>query len=137
VIVADTSAMLALIDADSVHHEALRAWYDADPDQWLLPWAILPEIDYLLATRIGARAQLAFMQDISEAQYAIEWGSGADLIRAAELCGRYQDLLLGLVDAVVMASAERLRADAIATLDLRHFGVVKLKTNPLLLPRDG
>lgn len=136
-IVADTSALIALIDADSAQHAALRSWFEADPDQWILPWAVLPETDYLLATRIGARAQLSFMQDIAEAQYAVEWGSIADLVRAQELCERYRSLELGLVDAVVMAVAERLRADAIATLDLRHFGVVKLRTDPLLLPRDG
>lgn len=129
--------MIALIDADSAQHEALRAWYDADPDQWVLPWAVLPETDYLLATRIGAHAQLAFMQDVAEAHYAVEWGSQSDLVRARVLCERYRSLALGLVDATVMAVAERLRADAIATLDLRHFGVVRLRTEPLLLPRDG
>ena len=46
-------------------------------------------------------------------------------------------LRLGLVDAVVMAIAERLRAEAIATLDLRHFGAVKIAGSPRLLPRDA
>jgi hypothetical protein len=36
-----------------------------------------------------------------------------------------------------MAVAERLEADAIATLDLRHFGAVTLTTTPRLLPRDA
>jgi predicted nucleic acid-binding protein len=45
-------------------------------------------------------------------------------------------LELGLVDAVVVATAERLKAEAIATLDLRHFGAVAIKGNPRLLPRD-
>jgi predicted nucleic acid-binding protein len=38
---------------------------------------------------------------------------------------RYADLPLGLVDASVIAVAERLGADAIATLDRRHFSVVR------------
>ena len=129
--------MVALIDADSAQHEALRAWYEADPDQWLLPWAILPEVDYLLAQRVSPQAQLAFLQDLVDAHFAVEWGSVADLVRANALCMRYRSLDLGLVDATVMAVAERLRAEAVATLDYRHFGVVKLKTEPLLLPRDG
>jgi predicted nucleic acid-binding protein len=137
VIIADTSAMLALIDADSEHHDVLRTWYEADPDQWVLPWAILPEIDYLLATRAGDLAQRAFLHDVADSQYPVVWGNGADFNRARELCERYRDLKLGLVDASVMACAERLNAEAIATLDLRHFGVVRLKTTPLLLPRDG
>lgn len=136
-IVADTSAVLALIDADSEQHDAIRTWYDADPDQWILPWAVLPEIDYLLATRISPAAQKAFLDDLADAQFNVEWGNAADFIRARDLSAKYRDLRLGLVDASVMACAERMRAEAIATLDLRHFGAVKLRTNPLLLPRDG
>jgi len=35
-----------------------------------------------------------------------------------------------------MAVSERLGAEAIATLDLRHFGAVSIKGRPKLLPRD-
>lgn len=49
---------------------------------------------------------------------------------------RYADLDLGLVDACVMAVAERLGARAIATLDLRDFGSVELAGAPALWPRD-
>jgi uncharacterized protein len=37
----------------------------------------------------------------------------------------YGDLPLGSVDASVVAAAERLRATTVATLDRRHFGVVR------------
>lgn len=50
---------------------------------------------------------------------------------------RYPRLPLGLVDAVVMIQAERLKARGIVTLDLRHFRAVKLQGNPKLLPLDG
>jgi hypothetical protein len=43
----------------------------------------------------------------------------------AELVASYHDLPLGSVDASVIAAAERLDIDAIATLDRRHFGVVR------------
>jgi hypothetical protein len=33
--------------------------------------------------------------------------------------------------------AERLKADAIATLNLRHFGAVTMACKPRLLPRDA
>jgi hypothetical protein len=41
-----------------------------------------------------------------------------------------------LVDSVVMAIAERRKAEAIATLDLGHFAAVTLRNRPHLLPRD-
>jgi predicted nucleic acid-binding protein len=136
VIVADTSAMIALMNADDQYHDAMLQWYEADPDGWVIPWAVLPELDYMLL-RLDARAELAFVRDLAEARWTIEWGDARDLVRARELNERYRSLELGLTDAVVMAVAERRKADAIATLDLRHFAATKLTTEPLLLPRDG
>jgi predicted nucleic acid-binding protein len=48
------------------------------------------------------------------------------LLRAAKLDTQYRDLGLRLVDGVVAAVAERLRASGIATLDVRHFGALEL-----------
>ena len=135
-IVADTGAVVALIDADERNHKTLRASYESDPDAWRLPWAILPEVDYLLSTRVGTRAQEAFLADLSAGVFIVEWGDESDLRQAQRICRRHKGLALGLVDAVVIATAERLRANAIATLDLRHFGTIRIQGNPRLLPRD-
>ena len=43
----------------------------------------------------------------------------------AELVGRYANLPLGSVDASVVAAGERLVVREVATLDRRHFGVVR------------
>ena len=136
-IVADTGAVIALIDADDRHHAAMRSLYDADPAAWVLPWAILPEVDYLLGTHVGHRAQDAFLADVAAGAFAIEWGSERDVARAHELHARHRALRLGLVDGVVIAIAERLRAKAIATLDVRHFAAVSIRGRPRLLPRDA
>ena len=135
-IVADTGAVLALLDKGDRHHAAVRELYEDRPDDWLLPWAVLPEIDYLVAAELGARAQEAFLADVAEGAFAVEYGRPGDLARAEEISRKHRALRLGLVDTVVMAIAERLRASAIATLDLRHFGAVKLVGSPRLLPRD-
>jgi hypothetical protein len=137
VIVADTGALVALVDADNRFHEAVRALFEEDPDAWVLPWAVLPETDYLLENHVGAEAARAFRADLADGLFAVEWGEQRDLLRAHELCERYRDLALGLVDAAVMAVAERLGADAIATLDLRDFAPVALEGRPRLLPRDA
>lgn len=135
-IVADTGAVIALVDADDRHHESIRQLFEQNPDEWVLPWAILPEVDYLLATRVGERAQSAFLDDLAAGAFAVEWGDQADVQRANSLCDQYADLKMGLVDGVVIGVAERLEATAIATFDLRHFGVVVIEGRPLLFPRD-
>jgi uncharacterized protein len=136
-IVADTGALIALFDRSDRHHDAVRRLYEENPDRWLLPWAILPEVDYLTATHLGQRAQDLWLADLSSGAFNVEWGRPEDLAAAERLCRRYKGLRIGLVDAVVIAVAERLRAAAIATLDLKHFGAVTIKGRPLLLPRDA
>jgi predicted nucleic acid-binding protein len=136
-IVADTGAMLALIDRSDRHHDALRAIYEENPDAWVLPWAILPEVDYLVATELGSKAQALWLDDLATGAFIVEWGRDGDLRAAEQINRRYRALKLGLVDAVVIAVAERLRADAIATLDLRRFAGVRIKGSPRLLPRDA
>jgi predicted nucleic acid-binding protein len=135
VVVADTGAILALIDADDVHHEAMNAAYAADPEGWLLPWAILPEVDYLVGRELGEDARRAWVEDLASGAFWVEWGRRDDLVRARAIDTQYRALELGLVDSVVMAIAERLGA-SIATVDLRHFGAVHLAHAPRLLPRD-
>jgi predicted nucleic acid-binding protein len=134
-IVADTGAILALIDADDKHHAAISRAFE--PDRWTIPWAVLPEVDYLVATHLGARAEEAFLADVADGAFSIEWGREDDVQRARELCAKYRALKMGLVDGVVMAIAERIKAEAIATLDVRHFGAVKLRIPCRLLPRDA
>lgn len=135
-VVADTGAVFALLDSDDAHHGAVRGMFAADPQAWLLPWAILPEVDYLVSTRLGARVHRAWLDDLAEGALFVEWGRDDDLAGAHALTRKYAALDMGLVDAVVMVTAERLDAD-IATLDLRHFGAVTLKHAPRLLPRDA
>jgi uncharacterized protein len=136
VIVADTGAILALIDRSDRHHSALRALYQSDPTAWLLPWAILPEVDYLVGAHLGARAQEVFLADLADGTFEVVWGEEKDLDEARRLSERYPKLRIGLVDAVVIATATRLKARAIATLDLRHFAAITIPGNPRLLPRD-
>ncbi len=135
-IVADTGAVVALIDRDDPHHEALRELFESGRGDWVLPWAILPEVDYIVSSHLGRAAAQAFRADLANGLFTVEWDGGADLERARELDELYSDLSLGLVDAVVMATSERLGARAIVTLDLRDFGAVELTGHPELWPRD-
>lgn len=135
-IVADTGAVYALVDSSDRHHVALRKLFETDPDAWVLPWAVLPEADYLIRKRLGRKIADEFLDDLAEARFAVAWGDEGDLAAARKLRLRYSALDFGLVDACVMAVAERLKASAIATLDVRDFGAVELRGRPKLYPRD-
>jgi len=51
--------------------------------------------------------------------------TSTDLDRITALVHTYTDLPLGTVDASVIALTERLNLSAVATLDHRHFSVVR------------
>jgi uncharacterized protein len=86
---------------------------------------VIAEVACLLGTRLGWEAEVRFLGDVAGGAFAIEPLHPADAIRIAELVARYRDLPLGTVDASVVAAAERLAVDAIATLDRRDFSVVR------------
>lgn len=135
-IVADTSAVVALLNRRDRAHTSVRDALAGSRGEWVIPWAVLPEVDYIVRRRIGAGPARRFVDALLTSGPPIEWGTPRDLERSLELDHQYADLDLGLVDAVVMAVAERLGARAIVTLDERDFGAVELESHPAIWPRD-
>lgn len=74
---------------------------------------------------MGSKAEAAFLRSLARGELRqVEIESG-DLFRMAELVETYADFPLGMADASVIAVAERLSVLDIATLDHRHFRVVR------------
>jgi predicted nucleic acid-binding protein len=130
VIVVDTGGLVALLNAEDRHHDAARRSFNTDRAKWVIPWAVLPELDYLVGKHMGARVARAFIEDVRDGAFRVDALFEKDVARAAEFQKKYAALALGLVDAVVMAQAERHQAEAILTTDGRHFRAVKLKLSP-------
>ena len=135
-IIADTSGIMLLFDRDHPSFDSVSRVFRDTGSEWVVPWAVLPEVDYLVTRRFGRFAVRAFLEGVRDGKPFAEWGRPEDLARAIELDQQYQALDLGLVDGVVMAQAERLRARAIVTLDHRDFGAVELEGAPEIWPRD-
>ena len=91
----------------------------------LVPALVVTEVAYLLGDRIGSHAELAFARSLQRGELLVEPVLDSDWPRIAELTDQYEDLPLGIVDASVIALAERRQLDTIATLDHRHFATVK------------
>ncbi len=90
----------------------------------MVPVLVVTEVAYLLGSRLGVEAEIRFLGDFAAGNLISE-SVGGDWLRIAELVGRYRNLPLGTVDASVVAAAERLDVTQIATLDHRHFAVVR------------
>jgi predicted nucleic acid-binding protein len=98
---------------------------ETHPGPLVLPTLVITEVVYLIGTRLGWQAEVRFLGDLAAGNFLVEPLHASDPIRIAELVGKYRDLPLGTVDASVIAVTERLGATEVATLDRRHFGVVR------------
>ena len=65
------------------------------------------------------------LEDIVSGTLQVEDLLPEDYARAAELCEQYADARVGFVDAAVLSVVERLREPKLATLDHRHFGLLR------------
>lgn len=125
IVIADTGPLYALIDRSDAWHRRVADWWSAQTRPVLVPAVVLPEVCYLLQTRIGTAAEQAFVGAVVAGEFITEPLEPEDIERAAALMQQYADLPLGFVDSVVIATAERLSASAILTSDRRHFTVVR------------
>lgn len=74
---------------------------------------------------MSTEVESKFLDAVAAGDFEVVNLTSADFARMAELVRRYDDLPLGTTDASVIALAERLGIDEIATLDRRHFRVVR------------
>jgi predicted nucleic acid-binding protein len=125
VIVLDTSGLLAAIDGSQRHHEAAAAVLRASSGPLLLSPFILAELDYLIGSRVSARAALALLDQVAAGVFRLEPMNAADVAAAISVISRYEDLELGLADASLVVLAERYDVSDMLTLDERHFRAVR------------
>ncbi len=123
--VADSGAVYALYDADDAHHRAVRAAIATIRGPLHIPMACLGEIDYLLRERLGVAAELDFLAEVRHGRFILEPLTLADIRRCVTLIQQYASLELGLADAAVVATAERLKTKQVFTVDHRDFQTLR------------
>lgn len=140
-LVIDTSVALAALDtADPDHARCeellLRA---ATVESLLIPSTVLVELAYWVVERLGREAWATFVADLMVGAYEYEIATMSDIRRAQAIDEQYAGLGLGLVDASIMAIAERLDEQRIATLNERDFRPITPAHCGYwtLLPADG
>jgi predicted nucleic acid-binding protein len=116
-IILDTGGWLMALAGQSEYGPALERAETA----WV-PGLVLAEVDYHLR---GRREEMwRVLQEIRHAPYQVEMPSDADLARAREIDRKFSQLDLGLVDASIVALAERLGEHRVLTTDA-DFAVVR------------
>lgn len=124
-ILLDTSGLLAAIDSSQHQHAKASAYLRQASGPLLLSPFVLAELDYLLATRVGAEAQQSLLDEVARGAYRLEPFTAEDVASATAVLSRYRDLDIGLADASIVVLAQRYGVLDILTLDHRHFQALR------------
>jgi predicted nucleic acid-binding protein len=124
-LVVDTGPLVATAASDDRDHERCATFLAHARKPLVVPALVIAEVAYLLARRIGQAAEEGFARSFREGELIAEPIEPPDWARIVELLGKYADVRLGTVDASVVAACERLGVVTLATLDHRHFTVVR------------
>ena len=120
----DTNVLLAAADRSAVEHSQCAALLDQRTDIAITA-PVATECSWMIESRLGAHAEAEFVASIATGELELIDLIRSDWARCADLVGTYHDLGLGLVDASIVAVAERLGITTIATMNHRDFAVVR------------
>lgn len=127
-ILCDTGPLVAAALVNDEHHHAsveLFTGLHLAARQLMVPAPVVAEVGYLLGREAGAKVESLFLDSLAAGDFTLVDLTPADCSRMADMVRRYADLPLGTTDASVVAIAERLGVTEVATLDRRHFSVVR------------
>jgi uncharacterized protein len=137
-VIVDTSALLAFFDASEPDHDAVSAVL-ATADVLVVSPYVLAELDYLVSTRHGVDDELAVLDELAGGAWDLAAFDEGGLRRARRIIASYRDQEIGVADASIVVLAERYRTRMIASLDHRHFDVLRSLAGGYfeVLPRVG
>ena len=124
-LILDTGPLYASLDRSDADRTACRRLIEEADEALVIPAPVMVEVDYWVHVRLHPGVMVALLDDIVAGAYQVEELQSEDYRRIRELCNRYADADVGFVDAAVLAVVERLNEPKLATLDHRHFSVLR------------
>lgn len=127
-ILCDSGPLIAVAASNDADHHACTELFDGlrlAGRRLLVPQTVVAEVGYMLAQWVSTEVEAKFLDAVAAGDFEVVDLVPADFARMAALVRQYDDLPLGTTDASVIALAERLGVGEIATLDRRHFRVVR------------
>ena len=121
----DTNIFLAGADRRSDRHQDCAGLLRAHGGELATTVAVIAETSWLLLDRLGPASQADLLRMVTTGRLDVIELTEGDWARCLELIERYADLSLDLIDASLVAVAERLGATTIATLNRRDFTVIR------------
>ena len=121
-VIVDANVLVASADRSSEHHQSCLGVLTHARDL-VIPALCVAEATYLIQRDLGVAAEAAFLGGLEGIEVVAP--DSDDWARIAGIVREYHELRVGGTDASIVALAERLDTDVIATLDHRHFRAIK------------
>jgi predicted nucleic acid-binding protein len=125
VLIVDTGPLVTAADRADKDHAACQELLEDDEGPLVTAGLVIAEAAYLINRQLGPVAEAALYTSVIDGDLEVADLGRADWERVRELVTAYASLPLGGTDASVIALAERHGAIRVATLDRRHFTVVR------------
>ena len=118
-LLADTSALLAVVLRDDRHHQAAARFVKRHPaTRFVLSELVLAEVATRLRARVGASRAVAVSRELLRSRrYELVFIDSAVLDGALERMERFSDKRLSLADCASMELIDRLALDGAFTFD--------------------
>jgi predicted nucleic acid-binding protein len=133
-VILDTGIVYAYYDRSDAWHARAKALVQREAKGLILPAPVIPEVDYLLEHRLGAKSRRVLYRGITEGHYFVADVPRQAYARVSAIDEQFADLGLGFVDASLVALAESLHVPRIATADRGHFDALAAAFRLELLP---
>ena len=127
-ILVDTGPIVAAAVTTEVDHHVCTELFGGlhlAQRRLVLPATVVSEVGHLLGRDLGTYAEARFIRSIAVGDFQLVNLEPEDVDRMAELVEQYEDSKLDTTDASVIAIAERLNISEVATLNRRHFSIVR------------
>jgi uncharacterized protein len=134
-ILIDTGPLVSAIDGDDLAHGMASTALQRLRRNAVVPSPVMVEVDHLVRRRVGDSAARRFLKTVARGAHEIAYMTPGLMRRAVEVDDRYADLKLGLVDASLMAIAERHNLP-ILTFDFTDFRATESANGPWRLAID-
>ena len=134
--IVDTSALLAFFDSSEPTHEAASEAVESTSEPLVVSPFVVAELDYIVLTRHGSRAEALVLDELSSGSWELATFDIARFTTASSIVKQYADIPIGITDASNIVLADAYQTRTIATLDRRHFSILRLPdgTAPALVP---
>jgi len=124
-LIVDSGALYATLDRDDQDHAACLHLLSGTREQIVIPAPVLVEVDYWIGQRLSPVVLIKLLADTESGLLKIEDLIPQDYRRVSEICAQYSDSYIGFVDVAVLAIVERLNEPKLATIDHRHFRMLR------------